>query len=59
MKQTFLYTIFSRDLAFKLAQKGFKCYGTGVNSRYSDKQVYFFKNTPELHYDIYQYKNNK
>lgn len=37
MKQTFLYTIFSRDLAFKLAQKGFKCYGTGVNSKYSDK----------------------
>ena len=44
-----LYCVYTKKIAFLLRKKGFRIVKTDVNYKRPEFDVYYFKDTPELH----------
>lgn len=53
------YTIYTKDLAYRLRERGFQIVKTGINKNYPQFDTYIFKNSPALQNAIHEITNKK
>ena len=54
-----LYPVFTRRVAFRLEMQGFKVIKIQPNKKEPQYNVYYFKDTPELHKALVEATKNK
>lgn len=57
MSETKYYTIFSQKLMSKLVAQGFVLVNMRPDERGSGRNVFYFRNSPELRQAVEEYKN--
>lgn len=59
MNETKYYTIFSQKLMSELVAKGFVLVNMRPDEKGSGRNVFYFRNTPELRQAVADYRNNR
>ena len=59
MSETKYYTIFSQRLMAELVAKGFVLINMRLDEKGSGRNVFYFRNSPELRQAIVRYKNRR
>lgn len=53
------YTIYTKDLAYRLRERGFQIVKTGINKNYPQFDTYIFKNSQALQNAIHEITSKK